>query len=75
MLFIGTFFFIFACGKSLSVGFIIVSKLALLTLVVVTLIALFGAVHSITLTKLSSKSQDAYSEAGNIVEQVLNCLI
>ena len=75
MLFIGTFFCIFACGKSLSVGFITVWKLALLTLAVVPLIALFGVVHTITLTKLSSKSQDAYSEAGNIAEQVLNCLI
>ena len=75
MLFIGTFFFIFACGKSLSVGFITVWKLALLTLTMVPLIALFGAVHTITLTKLSSKSQDAYSKAGNIAEQVLNCLI
>lgn len=57
------------------VGFITVWKLALLTLAVVPLIALFGAVHTITITKLSSKSQDAYAEAGNIAEQVLNCLI
>lgn len=53
------------------VGFITVWKLALLTLAVVPLIALFGAVHTITITKLSSKSQDAYSEAGNIAEQAL----
>lgn len=53
------------------VGFITVWKLALLTLAVVPLIALFGAVHTITITKLSSKSQDAYAEAGNIAEQAL----
>ena len=57
------------------VGFIIVWKSSLLTLAVVPLIGLFGAIHTIKITKLSSKSQNAYFEAGNIAEQVLNCLI
>ena len=57
------------------VGFITMWKLALLTLAVVPMIALFGAVHTVTLTKLFSKSRDAYSEAGNISVQVLNYLI
>ncbi|KAH9326811.1 hypothetical protein KI387_006989, partial [Taxus chinensis] len=53
------------------VGFTTVWQLALLTVAVVPLIAVVGAVHTIIFTKLSSKSQDAYAEAGNIAEQAL----
>ncbi|KAK1267629.1 ABC transporter B family member 1 [Acorus gramineus] len=53
------------------VGFTAVWQLALVTLAVVPLIALIGGVHATTLSKLSSKSQDALSEAGNIAEQTL----
>ncbi|XP_057789463.1 ABC transporter B family member 1-like [Salvia miltiorrhiza] len=48
------------------VGFSAVWQLALVTLAVVPLIAAFGAIHTITLAKLSSKSQEALSQAGNI---------
>ncbi|CAL5419744.1 unnamed protein product [Camellia sinensis] len=51
------------------VGFITVWQLALLTLAVVPLIAVIRGVHTTTLAKLSSKSQEALSEAGNITEQ------
>ncbi|GLJ40952.1 hypothetical protein SUGI_0847490 [Cryptomeria japonica] len=53
------------------VGFTTAWQLALLTLAVVPLIAIFGAVYTVTLTKLSSKSQDAHAEAGKIAEQTL----
>lgn len=53
------------------VGFTAVWQLALVTLAVVPLIALIGIIHTTTLAKLSSKSQDALSQAGNIAEQVL----
>ncbi|CAL5419876.1 unnamed protein product [Camellia sinensis] len=53
------------------VGFTAVWQLALVTIAVVPLIAVIGAIHTITLAKLSSKSQEALSQAGNIVEQVL----
>lgn len=52
------------------VGFTAVWQLALVTLAVVPLIAVIGAIHTTTLTKLSSKSQNALSQAGNVVEQV-----
>lgn len=52
------------------VGFTAVWQLALVTLAVVPLIAVIGAIHTTTLTKLSSKSQTALSQAGNIAEQV-----
>lgn len=56
------------------VGFTAVWQLALVTLAVVPLIAVIGAIHTITLGKLSAKSQDAMSKAGNVVEQVgKNC--
>ncbi|CAL5420762.1 unnamed protein product [Camellia sinensis] len=42
----------------------------LVTLAVVPLIAVIGGVHTTTLAKLSSKSQEALFEAGNIAEQV-----
>lgn len=52
------------------VGFTAVWQLALVTLAVVPLIAVIGGIHTTTLAKLSSKSQDALSQAGNIAEQV-----
>ena len=52
------------------VGFTAVWQLALVTLAVVPLIAVIGAIHTTTLAKLSGKSQEALSQAGNIVEQV-----
>lgn len=52
------------------VGFSAVWQLALVTLAVVPLIAVIGAIHTVTLAKLSGKSQEALSEAGNIAEQV-----
>ncbi|KAJ0710650.1 putative Type 1 protein exporter [Helianthus annuus] len=51
------------------VGFTAVWQLALVTLAVVPLIAVIGGIHTTTLAKLSSKSQDALSQAGNIAEQ------
>ncbi|CAN6487128.1 unnamed protein product [Victoria cruziana] len=51
------------------VGFTAVWQLAFVTLAVVPLIAIIGAIHTITLAKLSSRSQDALSDAGNIAEQ------
>ncbi|XP_019241446.1 PREDICTED: ABC transporter B family member 1-like, partial [Nicotiana attenuata] len=53
------------------VGFTAVWQLALVTLAVVPLIAVIGAIHTITLAKLSGKSQEALSKAGNIVEQTV----
>lgn len=55
------------------VGFTAVWQLALVTLAVVPMIAVIGAIHMSTLAKLSGKSQEALSEAGNIVEQVRDC--
>ncbi|CAI0469187.1 unnamed protein product [Linum tenue] len=53
------------------VGFTAVWQLALVTLAVVPLIAVIAAIHTTTLAKLSAKSQEALSEAGNIVEQTV----
>ncbi|KAJ6750163.1 hypothetical protein OIU85_000767 [Salix viminalis] len=53
------------------VGFTAVWQLALVTLAVVPLIAVIGAIHTTTLAKLSGKSQQALSQAGNIVEQTI----
>ncbi|XP_010241797.1 PREDICTED: ABC transporter B family member 1 [Nelumbo nucifera] len=53
------------------VGFTAVWQLALVTLAVVPLIALIGAIHTTTLAKLSSKSQEALSQGGNIAEQTI----
>ncbi|XP_047156326.1 ABC transporter B family member 1 [Vigna umbellata] len=53
------------------VGFTAVWQLALVTLAVVPIIAVIGGIHTTTLAKLSSKSQDALSQAGNIVEQTV----
>lgn len=54
------------------VGFTAAWQLALVTLAVVPLIAVIGGIHAATLSKLSGKSQDALSQAGNIAEQVRN---
>ncbi|KAL0338495.1 UNVERIFIED_CONTAM: ABC transporter B family member 1 [Sesamum angustifolium] len=51
------------------VGFTAVWQLALVTLAVVPLIAVIGGIHAAMLAKFSSKSQEALSQAGNIVEQ------
>ncbi|MED6156764.1 Multidrug resistance protein 1 [Stylosanthes scabra] len=53
------------------VGFTAVWQLALVTLAVVPMIAVIGAIHTTTLAKLSGKTQEALSEAGNIVEQTV----
>ncbi|KAK7345516.1 hypothetical protein VNO77_16120 [Canavalia gladiata] len=53
------------------VGFTAVWQLALVTLAVVPMIAVIGAIHTTTLAKLSGKSQEALSQAGNIVEQTV----
>ncbi|RYR01835.1 hypothetical protein Ahy_B06g080696 isoform A [Arachis hypogaea] len=53
------YFRIFICG--FAVGFGAVWQLALVTLVVVPLIAVIGAIHTTTLAKLSAKSQAALS--------------
>ncbi|KAM3341213.1 ABC transporter B family member 1 [Capsicum galapagoense] len=53
------------------VGFTAVWQLALVTLAVVPLIAVIGAIYTMTSAKLSSKSQEALSKAGNIVEQTV----
>nr|GME01193.1 ABC transporter B family member 1 [Ipomoea batatas] len=53
------------------VGFTAAWQLALATLGVVPLIVVIGAIHTMTLAKLSGKSQEALSKAGNIVEQTV----
>ncbi|KAF7815369.1 ABC transporter B family member 1 [Senna tora] len=53
------------------VGFTAVWQLALVTLVVVPMIAVIGGIHTTTLAKLSGKSQEALSQAGNTVEQTV----
>ncbi|KAI3473284.1 hypothetical protein Pfo_030576 [Paulownia fortunei] len=53
------------------VGFTAVWQLALVTLAVVPLIAVIGGIHTATLAKLSGKSQEALSQAGNIAEQTI----
>ncbi|KAL6987360.1 Multidrug resistance protein 1 [Sarracenia purpurea var. burkii] len=53
------------------VGFTAVWQLALVTLCVVPLIAVIGGIHTTTLAKLSVKTQDALSQAGNISEQTI----
>ncbi|CAH2058975.1 unnamed protein product [Thlaspi arvense] len=53
------------------VGFTAVWQLALVTLAVVPLIAVIGGIHTTTLSKLSNKSQESLSQAGNIVEQTV----
>ncbi|RID67208.1 hypothetical protein BRARA_D02299, partial [Brassica rapa] len=53
------------------VGFTAVWQLALVTIAVVPLIAVIGGIHTTTLSKLSNKSQESLSQAGNIVEQTV----
>lgn len=53
------------------VGFTAVWQLALVTLAVVPLIAVIGAIYTMTSAKLSSQSQEALSKAGNTVEQTV----
>ncbi|KAF7818652.1 ABC transporter B family member 1 [Senna tora] len=53
------------------VGFTAVWQLALVTLAVVPMIAVIGGIHTTTLAKLSGKSQEALSQAGNTVEQTV----
>ncbi|KAG0586096.1 hypothetical protein KC19_2G063800 [Ceratodon purpureus] len=52
-----------------AVGFSSLWKLALVTLAVVPIIATAGGFYAFTLTGLTSKSQQAYAEAGGIAEQ------
>lgn len=59
----------FVCG--FVVGFSAVWQLALLTIAVVPLIAIIGAIHTITLAKLSTKTQLSLSQAANIAEQTI----
>ncbi|XP_004497537.1 ABC transporter B family member 1 [Cicer arietinum] len=54
-----------------AVGFSAVWQLALVTLAVVPMIAVIGGIHTTTLAKLTGKSQEALSQAGNIVEQTV----
>ncbi|KAK7267734.1 hypothetical protein RIF29_20413 [Crotalaria pallida] len=53
------------------VGFTAVWQLALVTLAVVPMIVAIAAIHMTTMAKLSGKSQEALSQAGNIVEQTI----
>lgn len=53
-----------------AIGFSSLWKLALVTLAVVPAIAMAGGFYAYTLTGLTSKSQQAYAEAGGIAEQV-----
>ncbi|GFP99284.1 ABC transporter b family member 1, partial [Phtheirospermum japonicum] len=59
------------CVSGFVVGFSAVWQLALVTLAVVPLIAVIGGIHTVTLAKLSTKSQEALSQAGNISEQTI----
>ncbi|GMH09836.1 hypothetical protein Nepgr_011677 [Nepenthes gracilis] len=54
-----------------AVGFTAVWQLAFVTFAVVPLIAIIGAIHMTTLAKLTTKSQGALSQAGNIAEQTI----
>ncbi|KAK9158581.1 hypothetical protein Scep_005155 [Stephania cephalantha] len=53
------------------VGFTAAWQLAFVTLAVVPLIAVIGGIQTSMLAKLSSKSQEALSQAGNVVEQTI----
>ncbi|MCO5550177.1 hypothetical protein L7F22_003659 [Adiantum nelumboides] len=54
-----------------AVGFACVWRLCLVTLAVIPVIAFAGGLYAYTLTKLTSKSQRAYGEAGSIAEQAI----
>ncbi|KAL5717003.1 ABC-type xenobiotic transporter [Ranunculus cassubicifolius] len=53
------------------VGFTAVWQLALVTLAVAPIIAFIGGMHTVTLSKLSTRSQQALSQAGSIAEQTI----
>lgn len=53
-----------------AIGFTLLWKLALVTLAVVPAIAMAGGLYAYSLTGLTSKSNEAYAEAGGIAEQV-----
>ncbi|PIA29148.1 hypothetical protein AQUCO_06200022v1 [Aquilegia coerulea] len=53
------------------VGFTAVWQLALVTLGVAPIIILIGGIHTTTLSKLTTRSQEAFSQAGNIAEQTV----
>lgn len=53
-----------------AIGFSSLWKLALVTLAVVPAIAIAGGMYAYALTGLTSRSQQAYAEAGGIAEQV-----
>ncbi|XP_074354085.1 ABC transporter B family member 1-like isoform X2 [Apium graveolens] len=57
--------------KRFVVGFTVVWQLSLVTLAIVPLIAEIGVIHQSTLFKLSSKTQEALSQTGNIAEQTV----
>lgn len=54
-----------------AVGFSCVWRLCLVTLAVIPVIAFAGGLYAYTLTRLTSKSQRAYGEAGSIAEQAI----
>ncbi|KAH7435715.1 hypothetical protein KP509_06G076400 [Ceratopteris richardii] len=54
-----------------AVGFASVWRLCLVTLAVIPVIAFAGGLYAYTLTRLTSKSQKAYGEAGSIAEQAI----
>lgn len=53
-----------------AVGFTSVWQLTLVTLAVVPLIALAGGSYAVIMIGLTSRSQKAYAEAGEIAEEV-----
>lgn len=56
-----------------AIGFASVWQLTLVTVAVVPLIAVAGGAYAVTLIGITSKSQQAYTKAGIIAEQVLHC--
>ncbi|KAF5205821.1 Abc transporter b family member [Thalictrum thalictroides] len=53
------------------VGFTAIWQLALVTLGVAPIIVLIGGIYTTTLSKLTTRSQEAFSQAGNIAEQTV----
>ncbi|KAL6507886.1 Multidrug resistance protein 1 [Orobanche gracilis] len=69
---LGNFLHYMATSVSgLVVGFTAVWQLSLATIAVVPLIAVIGGIHTVTISKLSGRSQKALSDAGNIAEQTI----
>jgi len=58
-----------------AVGFTSVWQLTLVTLAVVPLIALAGGSYAVVMIGLTSRSQKAYSKAGEISEEVCSLLL